>query len=151
MHILSPDFTKTRAKHFQRRLIVSYPYRFFIARGESLQKIRDFLAEQGMAENAAETYRRDIGAAEISTAGDPSARFPNGAPAGWKLEFMHDSTYVPDLETKEGRQADDRLRALNLMRYPRIRFAKWLGMDMVDTRPDAAEDYRHRLFRAGGR
>lgn len=123
---------------------MSYPYRYFIARGESLDKIRQLLADRENAAAARDAYKQEIGATELNVMLGGSARFENSVPAGWKIQFAHNCEYQPDTDTAEGRKAAARIKALGRMEFPQIRFAHWLGQYDVESNPDADEDYKRR-------
>lgn len=154
-----------------RETQLSHPWRYFVAGGETLQKIQDIIADyasvqQGYADLAAkagaktydgDSFYFDFKPEEMKPL-TGNERVDNNLQGGkgsepWQCKRIEripgfvvtDSRaygqFIPDVATPEGAALRDECRALKERAQPAVRFARWLGCEGVQVPENP--DYPH--------
>ncbi len=125
---------------------VGHPWRYFVADGESLEKIEQFIKDSRNVETIYQDFADSVGAKAYNgrsfefdfdmkdleqIEGQSNMRFRKDPDFTTPCMSMGD--FYPDRETERGREIGEKAQQLQALLYPERRFAAWLGALNVDT------------------
>ncbi len=125
---------------------VGHPWRYFIANGEALEKIEQFIKDSQNVGAIYQAFADSVGAKKYngrSFAFDFDMKDLEQIENQSNMRFKKDTDFVtpcmsmgdfyPDRETPRGKEIGEKAQQLQTLLYPERRFAAWLGNVNVDT------------------